>query len=68
MVRRIVGIMVETGRGNLSPAEVKKLLSDASALPAQNTAPPSGLFLAQILYDGDHLSPLSLPPFPFSLR
>jgi tRNA pseudouridine38-40 synthase len=68
MVRRIVGIIVETGRGNLSLAEVKKLLSDASALPAQYTAPPSGLFLARILYDGDHLSPLTLPLFPFFLR
>ena len=68
MVRRLVGIMVETGRGSLSPAEVKKMLSAASTLPAQCTAPPSGLFLAQVLYDGDRLSPLTLPPFPFLLR
>jgi tRNA pseudouridine38-40 synthase len=68
MVRRLVGIMVETGRGNLSPAEVKKMLSAASVLPAQCTAPPSGLFLAQLLYDEDPLAPLTLPPFPFFLR
>ena len=68
MVRRLVGIMVETGRGNLSPSEVRNMLSEASALPAQCTAPPSGLFLAQVLYDGDRLSPLTLPPFPFFLR
>ena len=68
MVRRLVGIMVETGRGNLSPAEVRKMLSEASTLPAQCTAPPSGLFLAQVLYDGDPLAPLILPPFPFFLR
>ena len=68
MVRRLVGIMVETGRGNLSPAEVKKMLSAASVLPAQCTAPPSGLFLAQVLYDGDRLAPFTLPPFPFFLR
>jgi tRNA pseudouridine38-40 synthase len=68
MVRRLVGIMVETGRGNLSPAEVKKMLGEVSALPAQCTAPPSGLFLAQVLYDGDRLAPLTLPPFPFFLR
>ena len=67
MVRRLVGIMVETGRGNLTPAEITKMLSEASALPAQCTAPPSGLFLAQVLYDGDRLAPLSLPPFPFLL-
>jgi tRNA pseudouridine38-40 synthase len=68
MVRRLVGIMVEAGRGNLSPAEVKLLLTRVSALPARHTAPPSGLFLAQVLYEGEMLVPLSLPPFPFFLR
>ena len=68
MVRRLVGIMVETGRGKLTPAEVQRMLSEASTLPAQCTAPPSGLFLAQVLYDGDRLAPLALPPFPFFLR
>jgi len=68
MVRRIVGIMVEAGRGRLSPAEVERMLTSASVLPAQCTAPPSGLFLAQVLYEGDRLKPLTLPPFPFTLR
>jgi tRNA pseudouridine38-40 synthase len=68
MVRRLVGIIVEAGRGNLSPAEVKRLLTGVSALPARHTAPPSGLFLAQVLYEGDTIAPLSLPPFPFVLR
>ena len=27
-----------------------------------------GLFLAQVLYEGDRLKPLTLPPFPFILR
>jgi tRNA pseudouridine38-40 synthase len=67
MVRRLVGIIVEAGRGNLSPAEVKRLLTGVSPLPAQHTAPPSGLFLAQVLYEGEMLAPLSLPPFPFVL-
>jgi len=68
MVRRLVGIMVEAGRGNLPPAEVKKMLDGVSALPAKHTAPPSGLFLAQVLYEGERLAPLSLLPFPFFLR
>jgi len=67
MVRRLVGIMVEAGRGNLTPAQVRGMLTEASALPAQCTAPASGLFLAQVLYEGDRLFPLSLPPFPFFL-
>ncbi len=68
MVRRIVGIMVEAGRGRLRPAEVEQMLTSASPLPAQCTAPPSGLFLAQVLYEGDRLQPLTLPPFPLVLR
>ncbi|MHB9096890.1 MAG: tRNA pseudouridine(38-40) synthase TruA [Syntrophales bacterium] len=68
MVRRLVGIMVEAGRGRLSAAEIAQMLSAASALPAQCTAPPSGLFLARVLYEGDRLAPLTLPSFPFFLR
>jgi tRNA pseudouridine38-40 synthase len=68
MVRRLVGIMVEAGRGNLSPSDVVRILSEASAIPAQCTAPPSGLFLAQVLYVGDRLTPLTIPPFPFFLK
>jgi tRNA pseudouridine38-40 synthase len=68
MVRRLVGIMVEAGRGSLSPDAIRRMLTEASALPAQCTAPPSGLFLAQVLYEADRLAPLALPPFPFPLR
>ena len=64
MVRRLAGILVEAGRGSLSPAAVERMLTNASEIPAQCTAPPSGLFLAQVLYDGDRLGPLSLPPLP----
>ncbi len=67
MVRRIVGILVEAGRGTLSRAEIEGMLTSASPLPAHCTAPPSGLFLAQVLYEGDRLNPLALPPFPFIL-
>jgi tRNA pseudouridine38-40 synthase len=68
MVRRIVGILVEAGRGNLSQADVESLLTNSSTLPARCTAPPSGLFLAQVLYEGDRLAPLALPPFPIFLH
>jgi tRNA pseudouridine38-40 synthase len=44
------------------------MLTADSILPAQCTAPPSGLFLDQVLYEGDRLKPLTLPPFPFILR
>jgi tRNA pseudouridine38-40 synthase len=53
MVRRIVGVLVEIGRGGLEPAATSQFLSDASAAPARLTAPPSGLFLDRVYYQGD---------------
>jgi tRNA pseudouridine38-40 synthase len=65
MVRRIVGILVEVGRGNLSFQDVEGMLHTRSDLPARVTAPPSGLFLEQVLYEVDVLqSSGSLPPVP----
>jgi tRNA pseudouridine38-40 synthase len=50
MVRRIVGALVEVGRGNLDLAGVERLLAERSSAPAKWTAPPSGLFLEKVLY------------------
>ncbi|MCC7505620.1 MAG: tRNA pseudouridine(38-40) synthase TruA [Saprospiraceae bacterium] len=50
MVRRIVGVLVETGRGRMSPEQVKDFLRQPSREPARLTAPPSGLFLERIEY------------------
>lgn len=68
MVRRLAGILVEAGRGSLSGAEVRQMLKDDSALPARCTAPPSGLFLAQVLYGGEVPAPLRLPPLVSVMR
>jgi tRNA pseudouridine38-40 synthase len=53
MVRRMVGVMAEVGRGALRPADAERFLHEASPVPAQLTAPPSGLFLERVLYEGD---------------
>ena len=53
MVRRIVGVLVEIGRGELEPAAAASFLADASAAPARLTAPPSGLFLDHVYYKND---------------
>ena len=45
LVRRLVGVIVEVGRGGLTPDEAAALLSSDSGLPARLTAPASGLFL-----------------------
>lgn len=50
MVRRIVGTLVEAGRGNIDANGIKTLLLKPSNEPAIFTAPPSGLFLEKIYY------------------
>ena len=64
MVRRLVGVTVEAGRGNLSFKEVEAMFRQYSEAPARLTAPPSGLFLEQVLYEGDAWRPLQLPSWP----
>jgi tRNA pseudouridine38-40 synthase len=53
MVRQMVGILAEVGRGNMAPAQVAGLLTTKSEIPAKYTAPPSGLFLERVYYSGD---------------
>lgn len=50
MVRRLVGVLVEAGRGNFNRNYIEKLLKEYSEEPAKYTAPPSGLFLEKIYY------------------
>ena len=68
MVRRLVGVLVEVGRGGLTVAEAAALLTSESGLPARLTAPASGLFLERVYYEGDPRdlpvqSPVSLPRY-----
>jgi tRNA pseudouridine38-40 synthase len=65
MVRRLVGALVEVGRGNLSVEGVRSLLESYSNEPAAWTAPPSGLFLERVLYEGD-MPPDSASAFHFN--
>ena len=53
MVRRMVGVMAEVGRGGLTSADAERFLREPSDVPATLTAPPSGLFLERVLYEGD---------------
>jgi tRNA pseudouridine38-40 synthase len=66
MVRRLVGVLVEIGRGGLAASSVAAVLADRSDLPARLTAPASGLFLERVYYEGDSRdvpmqSPIVLP-------
>ncbi len=51
MVRRIIGALVEVGRGNFSRNDISGFLRHYSDVPAKYTAPPSGLFLENVYYD-----------------
>lgn len=51
MVRRIVGVIVEVGRGGMSVDAAAAMLREASDVPARLTAPASGLFLERVWYD-----------------
>lgn len=51
MVRRIVGVLVEVGRGNKIESDIDNYLSIKSNAPAKFTAPPSGLFLEKVIYN-----------------
>jgi tRNA pseudouridine38-40 synthase len=50
MVRRIVGVLVAVGKGELAPDAIDRLLTADSNLPARLTAPASGLFLESVDY------------------
>jgi tRNA pseudouridine38-40 synthase len=53
MVRRLVGVLVEVGRGGLTVPAAAAMLDERSELPARLTAPASGLFLERVYYEGD---------------
>jgi tRNA pseudouridine38-40 synthase len=58
MVRRVVGTLVQVGAGDLDPKGFESLVAghppkSGRGLPAEWTAPPSGLFLEKVLYKGD---------------
>jgi tRNA pseudouridine38-40 synthase len=53
MVRRLVGVLVAVGKGELSEDEATAFLTQSSELPARLTAPASGLFLERVYYPGD---------------
>ncbi len=53
MVRRVVGVLVEAGRGRLTVDEIEAFLKAPSPVPARLTAPASGLFLERVVYPNE---------------
>ena len=50
MVRNIVGLLVEIGRGRLLPSDVLEILRKGSRIFPFQTAPPHGLYLRDVYY------------------
>ncbi len=55
MVRRMIGVLVEIGRGKLTEKDLKYFLEHESPTPAKYTAPPSGLFLEYVTYEAEKM-------------
>jgi tRNA pseudouridine38-40 synthase len=68
MVRRIVGVLVEIGRGALDAGAAAAFMADRSADPARLTAPPSGLFLEHVWYAGEPRDIPLTPATPIETR
>ncbi len=51
MVRRMVGVIVEAGRGKLQTSEIEQFFNTRHDVPARLTAPPSGLYLEKVYYN-----------------
>jgi tRNA pseudouridine38-40 synthase len=68
MVRRIVGVLVEIGRGALEPAASASLLTSSGGEPARLTAPASGLFLERVYYGTDQRGGPLAPATPIRSR
>ena len=50
MVRIITGTLVEVGRGRRKPEEMKSIILAEKRSAAGHTAPPGGLYLAEVYY------------------
>jgi tRNA pseudouridine38-40 synthase len=59
MVRILVGTLVEVGQGRTPPAQVAEILASRDRTRAGPTAPPQGLELVSVRYDGSR--PKSAP-------
>jgi tRNA pseudouridine38-40 synthase len=50
MVRNLMGLLVEVGRGGLAPADVRAILEGCDRRKAPATAPARGLTLEEVMY------------------
>ncbi|MCQ2203731.1 MAG: tRNA pseudouridine(38-40) synthase TruA [Bacteroidales bacterium] len=63
MVRRIVGTLIEVGRGRIDKRRVESYFNKFSPEPATFTVPPAGLYLEKVEYGGQAEDD-EIPPIP----
>jgi tRNA pseudouridine38-40 synthase len=68
MVRRMVGVLAEVGRGGMTVADVDRVLRSDDPTPARLTAPASGLFLEKVFYEPPGQQRLLNPAFGVGAR
>lgn len=54
-VRRMVGVLVEVGKGNMNESHISQFMNSVSERPSQLTAPPSGLYLEHVYYENEDI-------------
>ena len=50
MVRIIAGTLVDVGHGRISPDDIEGIILSRDRAEAGHTAPPYGLYLAEVYY------------------
>jgi len=50
MVRNIVGVLLEAGKGNLGRADIEQRLHPGCRIPSGPSVPAQGLFLISVEY------------------
>ena len=50
MVRNMVGTVLEIGEGRMLPSAIEEIIASRDRRRAGRTAPPRGLYLAQVVY------------------
>jgi tRNA pseudouridine38-40 synthase len=53
MVRNLVGVLLEVGKGNCTADDVRARLQPGCTIPAGPAVPSSGLFLISVEYKSD---------------
>ena len=64
MVRIIAGTLVDVGLGRLSAEEVPAIIAGCDRQKAGHTAPPQGLYMAEVYFDRELMIKKAAEPWP----